>query len=506
MTRPVAPSHETRLRRRRPIGEPVRRRAPRGAHHHHLVAPILVLALLALAPATRADLALASVATRIGGDGPGWVVPDGHAGRGPARGTWLPWSSSPGARPAEPSIVPSEVAGGPAEAAGQLDPSFSGDGIATPNYVPAYEEANSIDAGSVVAGEANGRFQLARFLSNGSPDRTFGGDGAVQTDLSPGPDIAYDVYRQTNGRYVAVGTASGVSVAVRYLPDGRLDDSFGSHGVVGLLVGRGFNFFAAVTPGFNGDLGFVGRAGGTGGRVVIAQVDRSGRPDPTFSGDGFQLIDFSSGDDWAWDVAVTGGDYVLVGASDAAGGSMAVARVSSSGLLDPGFGNAGRRTLRPPDTVAAATSVKISDSEILVAGASSFSGGAMALAKLDASGRYVRSFGDQGWTTVDFTSAADVAWDLVVDENGDGGIVLVGRAAGGGGRIGVARLETDGLLDPSFDGDGRQTTDLSPGNDEARAVNIYRSHPEANSEVVVAGVRDGGTSRARIAMAVYLGS
>lgn len=439
------------------------------------------------------------------GDAPGWVVPGTSPGQGPPPGTWLPWSSEPGETPTEPTVPAPEVTGRPDEAAGQLDPTFSADGLATPNFVAGYEEASAaVYSGSVVAGEANGRFQLARFLSGGAPDPSFGGDGAVQTDLTPGPDVAYDVYQQPNGRYVAVGTASGVSVAVRYLADGRLDRSFGDRGVVGLLVGRGFNFFSSIASGYNGRLVFAGRAGGNGGRMVVAAVDSSGRPDPTFSGDGFHVIDYSAGDDWAWDIAVHNGRHVLVGATGA--GAMAVARVNASGALDPTFGQGGRRTLRPAGGSAVATSLAVADGGFLIAGGTTANGGEMAVTKLDADGRYVRDFGEGGWTTVDFTSGADYAWDVLEDQNGDLGIVLAGRAAGQGGRIALARLEADGTMDASFDGDGRVTTDLSPGNDEARSVTVHRSHPAANSEVIVAGVRDAATSRARVALAVYLGS
>lgn len=439
----------------------------------------------------------------------GWVDPAAATPTDPGSGTWQPWWTSRHTAPSDPPTVPAEVTGAPGEVAGQLDPAFSGDGIATPNFVPGYEEAQAVVIGNtntMVAGEANGRIQLARFLSNGSPDRSFGGDGAVQTDLTPGPDAAFDVLVQPTGKYVVVGTASGISVAVRYLADGRLDSSFGDGGVVGLLVGRGFNFFSAVEPFSGGRLVFAGRAGGRGGRMVVAQVDQFGDPDPNFSGDGFQVVDFSSGDDWAWDLAIYNGRYYAAGATAAAGGGMAVARLNTVGALDPRFNQDGRRTLSVDRGAEVATSLEVVDGDVLVAGGSSTNGGQMAIAKIDMDGRYITGFGTGGWATIDFTSGADYAWDVLEDENGDRGIVLAGRAAGQGGRIAVARLEADGTVDTTFDGDGRVTTNLSTGNDEARGITIHGSHPDANSEVLVVGSQQVGADQARFALVKYRGS
>ena len=475
-----------------------------------IVAGVLVTMAIGAAPASagagRADHGLV-VADRSTSSG--WVDPGDAPITDPGSGTWQPWWNARHPAPIDPPTAPAEVAGAPGEVAGQLDPAFSADGIATPNFVPGYEEAQAVvnsNAGTVVAGEANGRIELARFRPDGSPDPSFGGDGAVQTDLTPGPDAAFDVLTQPTGKYVVVGTASGVSVALRYLADGRLDTTFGDGGVVGLLVGRGFNFFSSVEPMSGGRLVFAGRAGGKGGRMVIARVDGFGDPDPDFSGDGFQVVDFSSGDDWAWDLEIYNGRFYVAGATAAAGGAMAVARLNSVGALEPRFNLDGRRTLSVDGGAEVATSLEVVDGDLLVAGGSSTNGGQMAVAKIDSDGRYVTGFGTGGWATVDFTSGADYAWDLLEDENGDRGIVLAGRAAGQGGRVAVARLEADGTVDTTFDGDGRVTTNLSTGNDEARAVTIHGSHPAANSEVLVVGSQDSGSDRARFALVKYLGS
>src|SRR5207342_2614093 len=62
-------------------------------------------------------------------------------------------------------------------------------------------------------------------------------------------------------------------------------------------------------------------------------------------------------------------------------------------------------------------------------------------------------------------------------QESDGKIVAVGRAAGGD--FGLARYNPDGSLDPSFSGDGKQTTDFGGFNDKATAG--WRSRATARS-------------------------
>jgi uncharacterized delta-60 repeat protein len=80
-------------------------------------------------------------------------------------------------------------------------------------------------------------FAVMRFLSNGLPDPLFGVSGAVTTDFGD-VSVAFAVAVQPDGKIVAAGTTgrgeftSGRFAVARYLPDGKLDSSFGSKGRV----------------------------------------------------------------------------------------------------------------------------------------------------------------------------------------------------------------------------------------------------------------------------------
>ena len=84
-----------------------------------------------------------------------------------------------------------------------------------------------VAAGTSLSPGAN--FTLARYLSDGTLDTTFGGDGLVTTDFGVGVvSWAFGVGLQVDGKIVAAGLGG----LARYLPDGTLDTTFGGDGIV----------------------------------------------------------------------------------------------------------------------------------------------------------------------------------------------------------------------------------------------------------------------------------
>lgn len=86
--------------------------------------------------------------------------------------------------------------------------------------------------------------ELLAFLPGGHPDLGFGNAGAVEP-LSPegGKMLIEDIAVDGQGRIVVVGRAehfgattnvgsTSYAMIERYLPDGKLDDAFGSNGIV----------------------------------------------------------------------------------------------------------------------------------------------------------------------------------------------------------------------------------------------------------------------------------
>jgi uncharacterized delta-60 repeat protein len=107
------------------------------------------------------------------------------------------------------------------------------------------------------------------------------------------------------------------------------------------------------------------------------------------------------------------------------------------------------------------------------------------------------TFSGDGKTTTSFTNGLDYADDVALEVGGK--IVVAGSADYfGASRFALARYHPDGTLDTSFSGDGRVTTNFTPGWDGAFDVEIQ----EADGNIVAAG--GAGNRGAKFALARYL--
>ena len=133
----------------------------------------------------------------------------------------------------------------PVCSSGILDSSFGTGGRVTTDYdgSPNQVQALAVQAdGKIIAAGRNGpyfsaAFALARYHPDGSLDGSFGSGGLVTTNVSPGNDNVYALALQGDGKIVAAGCSPcypagnrGWAVA-RYDTDGSLDPTFGSNGV-----------------------------------------------------------------------------------------------------------------------------------------------------------------------------------------------------------------------------------------------------------------------------------
>ncbi len=97
---------------------------------------------------------------------------------------------------------------------GVRDASFSGDGAAYVDFgANEFGEDLAIDGADrpVIVGLGDtgpAEFAVARFLTDGSPDPTFSGDGNVNSDIGPTPDSARGVAIDRGGRPVVAGASA----------------------------------------------------------------------------------------------------------------------------------------------------------------------------------------------------------------------------------------------------------------------------------------------------------
>jgi uncharacterized delta-60 repeat protein len=369
----------------------------------------------------------------------------------------------------------------------------------------AIDSRGRIVAGGFSAGSTTpGDFTLARYRSDGSLDPSFGDGGIAVTDLE---GTAFSVAIDRVGRIVAAGSeiqsapASSDFAVARYHSDGTPDRSFGSGGKVTTDFG-GLEYALSVAIDSRGRIVAAGQRDLGRDWFALARYTPNGSLDPSFSDDGKAVTGFRdlATTARATSAVIASGNRVVVAGYIRPKGSgdddFALARYSARGIISTrSFGDGGKVTtdLGGYDYGYGAT-IDLQGRIVLAGG----SDGDFALARYRPDGTFDRAFGGDGKVTTDlglYGNADDVAIDS------QGRIVAAGYEHTGGeyedrSAFAVARYNPNGSLDSSFGGDGRVTTDFGADTlDEAFSVAI-----DSQDRIVAAGYRSGVYALAR-----YLG-
>ncbi|MEU1163813.1 calcium-binding protein [Streptomyces sp. NPDC005921] len=328
----------------------------------------------------------------------------------------------------------------------------------------------------------------------GDLDTGFGNGGTVLTDVG-GTDAANDVAVQPDGKIVSVGSSADDSVPesdfalTRHNPDGTLDPGFGGDGKVttpinNLITDGDLQWSEAHAVALQPDGKIVVAGGSWRGYenccwFTVARYNTDGTLDTGFGGgDGRVFTDFGTPEE-AMDVAVQPDGKIV--AAGYVGGQAAVARYNPDGSPDTGFSGDGMVTTPLGTSPQEGGDVRAlalqPDGRIVVAGQVGQTRFDFVLVRYNAGGTLDTGFGNGGIQRTDFGSY-DTAEALAVQP--DGKIVAVG---GGGAGVALARYNTNGTLDPSFDGNGLVVT---PGG-SAQDVKL-----QSDGRIVVAGSGTGG--------------
>lgn len=337
----------------------------------------------------------------------------------------------------------------------------------------------------------------------GALDPTFGGDGKILTNAFAGLDYAIDVAVQpADGKIVAAGLAGGGGgriLVIRYDVDGTPDPTFGGDGMVFTNLTPGLDGAAGVEIQADGKIVVAGQAGGAGGRFAVARYDADGSLDLDFSGDGRALTNFSAGNDFAFGVLIQpDGKIVAGGRAAGAGGRIALARYDVDGTLDETFSGDGRlmTNLTPGDDRVDHVALQ-ADEKLVAAGTANYFGrtARFAVVRYNGNGTLDASFSGDGWTTTNFTPGFDGSFGVAI-QSVDQRIVAVGQA---GLLMALARYNANGSLDSTFSGDGKTRTNFTPGLDYAEEVEV-----QADGKIVVAGTANWFAQNSRFALARYV--
>jgi uncharacterized delta-60 repeat protein len=366
--------------------------------------------------------------------------------------------------------------------AGSLDPSFGQDGHTTVQlgtWAGAAAVAVQPDGRIVTAGEANidgtNVIVSTRMTDEGRLDSSYGSGGIVTVDINgnAGVDSGAGLALQPDGKIVIAGTgASGATsltfAAVRLLPDGSRDPSFGADGIVTMPIG-GAAIANAVVVQPDGKIALGGTALTDHTTFAALRLNPNGTPDTSFGTDGAVTLGPAAG---AWGMALQGDGKLVLGGQTLESGAdrYIAARLLPDGAPDEGFGHAGIVTVPIGSTADGLAIALQPDDKILLTGSAYTDTAVAATVRLNPDGSLDPTFASGGIATVPDWYAIN---GITLDASGRIVLPAVGASA--------LRVNPDGGIDRSFGNDGNALVRIG-ANDAANGAAI-----EPDGDIVLAG-------------------
>ncbi|HYE19508.1 MAG TPA: hypothetical protein VEA69_13740 [Tepidisphaeraceae bacterium] len=312
-----------------------------------------------------------------------------------------------------------------------------------------------------------------QFHSNGVADDDFGNgvNGKIVLPVTKYDESVEAIELLSDGSVLAVGTCRGDFMAIRLAPDGGLDKSFGTRGVVRTDFGRPAEVATALAVMPDGRFVLGGRSGGN---FAAARYLAGGPLDTTFGNGGLAKVEFGTDYDSAHDIDVRpDGRVLLVGTTarpslaapqDVQNSAFAAARLTADGQIDTTYGTGGLSVIDFTGAGDVAMGVVVRrDGRAVVAGYSWHPDVKIALTRLTSGGQIDTGFGDAGTgkvhretlgpTYVQVTGAAELP---------DGKTLVVGPydVPDVGTLVHATRFNADGTIDTTFGSNGTLVVDL----------------------------------------------
>ena len=249
---------------------------------------------------------------------------------------------------------------------------------------------------------SNTDFFLARYLTNGDLDPSFGDNGIVMTHY--GFDVLSRIAILPDGKIIAGGWSelgsSDHVLLVKYLPNGDLDPSFGVDGIVATSI----NYQSTIVFPFvlleDGKILVAFR--GTAGVLTFHRYLANGILDPTFGANGVVVTPIVSGLLYGSIAVKENGEivaYMSVGNSN-----LIIAQFLADGSTDTSFGTNGITSVNAPIVIPANVLLD-QDENIVVSGNNfGFEIDTFYISRYDSQGVLDTSFGTNGTTPLGFES------------------------------------------------------------------------------------------------------
>jgi uncharacterized delta-60 repeat protein len=365
----------------------------------------------------------------------------------------------------------------------------------------ALDSLGRIITGGFATIGAAGQFALARYTSNGVLDTSFGTLGLTTTTIGTGSNIT-SIVLDSQGRIIAGGSAQIAGATTftlaRYTSSGVLDTSFGTAGLTTTTIGTGSNI-SSIALDSQGRIVAGGLAEIVGGATIfaLARYTSNGVLDTSFGTLGFTTTTIGTYAGINSIALDTQGRIITGGLADFTGlEKFILARYTSNGILDTSFGTAGLTTTTI-GTNSNITSIALDSQGRIIAGGFAFIGGVQqfALARYTSSGVLDTSFGTAGLTTTTIGTGSAIT-SIALDSQG---IIITGGGAviAGATTFALARYTSSGVLDTSFGTLGLITT-TPDNNDLIRYITL-----DSQGRIIAGGI-SGMFQAQKFALTRYL--
>jgi uncharacterized delta-60 repeat protein len=363
----------------------------------------------------------------------------------------------------------------------------------------------------------------------GALNTGFNTTGIVTSSLNATDDYGTAVATYSDGRVLVVAfNTNQWFTLLRYMPDGTLDPSFGTGGMV--MVRNSDDDASAWAVKILSDnsilaAGYAWNDANSGYDMALVKLDEDGDPVTSFGpqGNGWVLTAAAAGTarDEARSIAVqSDGKIVLAGYFNNGGNrDFVVARYSSNGILETGPGGFGGGTGLVTTHInghdeAYSVAIQPADQKIVVGGISNVGpfNTNIAVVRYNTDGSLDAdpgNFGTGGIVDLDLgnngTGSGDEAYKLLLQP--DGKIVLAGMSKAVSATnfdVATVRLTTTGALDPAFNATGAIAN--RAGSFTAAGIALFNYGPtntdegaraialQSNGDILIGGDADAGAS------------
>jgi uncharacterized delta-60 repeat protein len=305
-------------------------------------------------------------------------------------------------------------------------------------------------------------------------------NGSIIQPIGSSHNDGYSLAIQPDGKILLGGSCQGVSnydfCIARFNSDGTLDTSFNSSGKVIQPIGSSDDGGQSLAIQPDGKILLGGHcSNGSNYDFCIARFNSNGTLDTSFNSSGKVILSIGSSDDYGRSLAIQPDGKILLGGHCLNGiyWDFCIARFNSDGTLDTSFNSSGKVILSIGSSHEYGRSLAIQpDGKILLGGyCCNGSNYDFFIARFNSDGTLDTSFNSSGKVIQSIGSFHDYGRSLAIQP--DGKILLGGHCDSGSGLdFCIARFNSNGTLDTFFGSSGKVIQPIGSSDDKGQSLAI----------------------------------